>query len=93
MPSNPASTPSDVAKWMLAELQRDGTLYQDVAVSEIGRRFGAEFTSINENGNLSIRKNVLTSFRKISGEEIVWERGERLWRKREKYDQPGRQQD
>jgi len=93
MLSKPAFSPSEVANWMLAELERDGTLYQETAVSEIERRFSAKFTSINENGNLSIRKDVLASFRKISGEGVVWERGERLWRKRESYDQPGRQQD
>ena len=78
---------------MLAQLESDGTLDQETAASEIEQRFGEEFTPLNENGNASIRRDVLASFRKISDETIVWERGERLWRKREKYDQPGRQQD
>jgi hypothetical protein len=78
---------------MLAELQHDGTLYQDIVASEIEQRFGEEFTPLNESGNPSIRKDVLAAFRSISEGDVVWERGERLWRKRESFDEPGRQQD
>jgi predicted phage-related endonuclease len=78
---------------MLAELGRDGTLYQEVAASEIEKRFGQDFTPTNENGNLSIRRDVLAAFRKLTDETVVWERDERMWRKREGFDSPGRQQD
>ena len=60
---------------------------------EIARRFGEEFTYHNENGNLAIDRRVLKAFRKLTGDSVVWERGERLWRRREGYDQVGRQQD
>ena len=93
MTSKPSFAASDVAQWMLDELEHDGTLYQEVAVSEIEKRFGVEFTPSNENGNQSVRRDVLKVFRQISGESVVWERGERLWRKREGFDQPGRRQD
>lgn len=78
---------------MLEELERDGTLYQEFAVSEIEKRFGVEFTRSNENGNQSVRRDVLKVFRQTSGESVVWERGERLWRRREAFDESGRQQD
>jgi hypothetical protein len=93
MPNNIPFTPSDVAEWIFAQLESEGELYQETAASEIERRFGQEFTPSNENGNPSIRRDVLAAFRKLSDETVVWERGERRWRKREKYDQPGRQQD
>jgi hypothetical protein len=86
-------TPTDVAIWMLSELKRDGTLYQEVAASEIEKRFGQAFTPINENGNYSIRRDVLAAFRKLTDNTVIWERGERMWRKRQGYDSPGRQQD
>ena len=92
MKSNASWMALDVARWMLAELDREGMLSQEEAVSEIGDRFGEEFTPPNENGNLSIRTDVLAAFRKLTDETVVWERGERLWRKRERHDNPGRQQ-
>lgn len=86
-------TPAEVAAWMLAEVQRDGVLYQETVVGDIEQRFGGEFVVVNDNGNSAIRRDVLSAFRELSGESVVWERGERLWRKRESFDDPGRQQD
>jgi hypothetical protein len=50
------------------------------------------FTHINENGNMAIRRDVLVAFQRLSGDSVIWERGERMWRKRQSYDEPGRQQ-
>lgn len=86
------ATINDVAMWMLASLKADGALYQDVAASQIYDLFGEEFTAINQNGNLSIQKAVLTAFNKLTPEGVVWVRSQRMWRPREDYDLPGRQQ-
>jgi hypothetical protein len=56
-------------------------------------RFCETFTYINSNGNVAISKAVLTAFRALTAETVVWERGEKCWRKRERLDAPGRQQD
>lgn len=85
-------TPENVAKWMLGEIEREDFLYQETAVYDISEKFGEEFTYENDNGNLAIDKAVLTAFRKISEKVVVWERGERMWRKRESCDEPSRQQ-
>ena len=77
---------------MLGEIEREGLLYQETAVYDISEKFGKEFTYENDNGNLAIASAVLTAFRKISEKVVVWERGERMWRKRESYDEPSRQQ-
>lgn len=82
----------DVAEWVLDELNRKRELYQEDAVYEIESKFGKQFTYDNENGNLAIDRAVLKEFRDLTGDDVVWERGERLWRKREKHDEPGRQQ-
>jgi hypothetical protein len=87
-----ATTPEQVAAWMLAEVQRTDYLYQETVVYDIASRFGDAFTYINQNGNLAIDKKVLAAFKKLSGEAIIWERGQRLWRKRQEYDEPGRRQ-
>lgn len=87
-----AATPDDVAKWMFSELQREKCLYQETAVYDIASKFGEEFTYYNDNGNPAIGKNVLVAFKKLTGDTVIWERGERMWRFREAYDEPGRQQ-
>lgn len=93
MSSDNAVGPDDVAAWMASELERDGVLYQENAVGDIEQRFGAEFVYENENGNPAIRRDVLAAFAKVTADDVVWERGERLWRKRTPLDEPGRQQD
>lgn len=87
------ATPQHVAKWMLATLEKDGTLYQDYAVSSIIMDFGEDFSYINENGNQAIHKDVLKAFRKLTENTAVWERGERMWRLRDEFDAPSRMQD
>ena len=83
----------DVAQWMLQRLHENGELYQDEAVDEIERNFGSAFVYENENGNPAIDRGVLREFRRLTGESVVWERGEQLWRRRSTDDEDGRQQD
>jgi hypothetical protein len=82
----------DVAAWMMERITAEGALYQDVAASEIASRFGQEFVIINMAGNVGLSKPVLAAFNKLSGDGVVWCRGERYWRNREDFDLPGRQQ-
>ena len=87
------TTQLEVAQWLVAQLEDQGYLYQEIVVGQIATEFGEEFTYINENGNMAIDKKVLKEFRTITGDSVVWERGERMWRKRETYDTAGRRQD
>lgn len=87
------ASPSDVAAWMLGEVQRDDVLYQDDAAYRIQATFGDNHVYVNDNGNLAIGKPVLKKFKILSGETVVWERGDRLWRNRTAHDASGRQQD
>lgn len=61
--------------------------------SIVSKKFGKDFVYTNVNGNLSIGKDVLKEFKKLSGDDVVWERGEKAWRYRASYDSAGRQQD
>jgi hypothetical protein len=83
-------TPESVARWMLRSVDEDGCLYQADAVTEIAERFGEEFTRLNDSGNQVIGKPVLDAFRDITGDTVVWDRGERCWRKRGADDEAGR---
>lgn len=85
-------TPETVARWMLSQVDAEGHLYQSDAVAGISQLFGDTFTYENENGHSAISRAVLKAFREVSDDDIVWVRGERAWRKREAYDDPGRQQ-
>lgn len=87
-----ATIPDDVAKWMLDELQREKCLYQETVVYDIESKFGKDFVRLNDNGNLAISRKVLSAFKKLTGDSVIWERAERMWRFREKHDEPGRQQ-
>jgi hypothetical protein len=83
----------DVAEWMLKQLEEKGEIYQEDIVWEIQAKFGDEFVYENENFNLAISPKVLKEFRKITADSVVWSRRERMWRKRDASDDPGRQQE
>ena len=87
------TTPEDVARWMLDELEEAGYLYQWEAILEIQSRFGDDFTYLNESGNFAIDRRVLRAFRYLTEDNIVWRRKECCWVRRAPHDPPGRQAD
>ncbi|MCX5815240.1 MAG: hypothetical protein NTX75_03220 [Proteobacteria bacterium] len=87
------ATALEVAKWMLGELNLEQILYQETAVWEIQEKFGGSFVYENDRGNLAISGEVLSEFKNISEDIVVWINGERYWRFREETDEPGRRQD
>ena len=86
------ATPTEVAEWMVRQFETQDYLYREDVVYQIEEIFGPEFIYENENGNQAIDKKVLREFRKLTEEDVVWERGERTWRKRELGDPPGKRQ-
>lgn len=86
------ATAVDVAQWMLAELRESGFLRQQDAVYDIERNFGKEFVYENDRGNMAIERDVLDEFKTLTGNSVVWERGERIWRFREEYDDKDKRQ-
>jgi hypothetical protein len=79
---------------MLSELEKqDGVLYQSDAASRIADLFGEDFVYENDDGNTCIDRAVLNAFRNLTGDSVVWSRGDRLWRQREAGDKLTRQQD
>lgn len=87
------ATAIDVAEYMVKRLDEVSWLYQEQIVYEIQGKFGEPFVYFNANGNLAIGKDVLKEFKRLTGDDIVWERGPRLWRRRLPYDTEGRRQD
>ena len=76
------TTPEDVARRMLDELEKAGYLYQWEAILEIQSRFGDDFTYLNESGNFAIDRRVLRAFRHLTEDEVVWKRAEHCWARR-----------
>ena len=93
LPDKTTATAENVADWMLKELEKqDGILYQTEAAPHIADLFGEHFIYENDSGNACIDKRVLAAFRTLTGNSVVWSRGERLWRRRESGDEGTRRQ-
>ncbi|EJB02897.1 hypothetical protein Rleg9DRAFT_1711 [Rhizobium leguminosarum bv. trifolii WSM597] len=85
------SNAESAANWMADALRKDGTLYQDVAVTHLEAEFGLSVVTTNASGNLAVKRQVLDIFNKLTP-DAVWIRSGRYWRAREEFDLPGRQQ-
>ena len=81
-----------VAQWMFDEIKAGKNLYQNEVVYTIQKKFGKDFIYQNDNGNLAIAKKVLGAFNKLTSTDVVWSKGEKMWRLRTPKDSPGRQQ-
>jgi hypothetical protein len=88
----PSTTAEEIARWLSATVTRTGHLYQFAAVLEVERRFGVAFTYENRFGGRSFHRKVLAAFRELSGDSVVWEPANRLWRLRSCRDIRGRKQ-
>ena len=80
----------DVAEFMMKELKENECLYQQDVVYDIEEKFGEEFVYENDNGGLSIDKKVLAEFRKLDDKNVVYEKGQKMWRFRDDDDEEGK---
>ena len=78
--------------WMLAQLEKDGCIYQDDAVDFLIRAECEELLRENNDGNQVLSKRVLDAFRKLTEVDVVWIKPDRYWRYRVDEDEPGRDQ-
>ena len=78
------------AKWMLAQLERDGCIYQDDVVDRLVKAKAEHLLRENSDGNLVVGRVVLEAFKKATETTVVWVKPDRYWRWRVKEDEPGR---
>lgn len=71
----------EIAQWLYDKIMAEGNVYQSEAVDEITHRFGAEYIYTNDLGNPAIDRKVLSEFRKLKGDDIVWDRSDLFWYK------------
>ncbi|MCE3289372.1 MAG: hypothetical protein K0R83_1384 [Caulobacter sp.] len=84
-------TPLEAARWMLQRYEAKRFLYQEEAATHLLHLHDSELAYYDGNGNVCVGKTVLTIFNRLTP-DVVYERGEKLWRDRLSSDQPGRQQ-
>jgi hypothetical protein len=90
MDAQKTTSPALVAQFMAQLLRDRALLEQRLAAARIRERFGDEFTYRSRNGQWAIAKPVLTEFRKLTNDDLVWERGCQSWRRRRLSDPRGR---
>ena len=83
-------TPDTVAALMLAQVEREGCIYQDDVVDYLVKAKREDLLTENADGNQVVGKAVLAAFRKLTETTVVWVKPERYWRWRVAEDEPGR---
>jgi hypothetical protein len=81
-----------VAERLQAALIGRPVLTQKQAVRIILQDFDGVFLYKNKRHHWAIDRLVLSAFLKLTGDDVVWERGKQRWRRRRDSDKPGRQQ-
>ena len=84
-------TPDTVAAWMLAQVEREGCLYQDDVVDYLVKAKQEDLLTENADGNQVVGRAVLAAFLKLTTTTVVWVKPERYWRWRVAEDEDGRE--
>lgn len=84
-------TPDTVAAWMLAQIERDGCVYQDDVVDYLFKAKREDLLTENADGNQVVGRGVLAAFLKLTVTTVVWVKPERYWRWRVAEDEDGRE--
>jgi hypothetical protein len=82
--------PTNVARWMLTQLEKEGCIYQDDVVDYLLKQGVDDMLRENSDGNLVVGKQVLSAFRALTESTVVWVKPDRYWRHRVPEDEPGR---
>ena len=81
----------DVVQWMLANLDKDGCLYQEDVVDYLVKNDLMDLLKENPDGNLVLKLSVNSAFKKKTEDNVVWVKPDRYWRYRVPEDEPGRE--
>ena len=84
-------TEEEAARWMLAEYEAAGFVYQETAASHLFQLNDETLAYFDKSSNLCVGKRVLEIFKDLTP-DAVYERAGKFWRNRLATDQPDRQQ-
>jgi len=77
---------NEVADWMASEVEVEGFLYRETAVTQIAERFGDEFIYVDADGTSAISEAVLSAFRRLTEGAVIWDPWDKCWRQRQVHD-------
>nr|WP_041613783.1 hypothetical protein [Paenibacillus sp. JDR-2] len=64
---------------MVNEIKFRGMLRQEEAIEHVKQQFGEQYIFVNENGNVSLEKEVKKAFRKLHKGRVAWDRDGFFW--------------
>lgn len=73
-------TVTDVANWMVDELQKEGTLSYHQIVKRVHSIFGRKFVFINPDGNFDLIPEVRSEFENLTAGTVLWDETTRQWK-------------
>ena len=76
---------------MLSKLKMDGCLYHDDVVDYAIKKGAEDLLWENADGNLVLRGELLSAFRRLTDGTVVWVKPDRYWRYRVLEDEAGRE--
>jgi hypothetical protein len=79
------------SRWMLAQLDRDGCIYQDDVVDYLVKEDAEHLLRENADGNLVVGAELLKVFKAHTETKVVWVKPDRYWRYRVPEDELGRE--
>lgn len=79
------------AQWMQAQIEQFGCLYQDDVVDHLVKARQESLLRENADGNLVVGTALLSAFRKLNAETVVWVKSDFYWRTRVAEDERGRE--
>ncbi|MGX9362240.1 DUF6953 family protein [Pantoea ananatis] len=82
---------ADVCTWMMSNLANDGCIYQQDVVDYLVKLDSEHLLKENADGNLVLSTSVITQFRKLSANDVVWVKPDKYWRYRVPEDEEGRE--
>jgi hypothetical protein len=85
-----APTAMGVAEFMVTYVHEHPVMYSDMIAQLILRHFGEAFVAREEAGAVGPSLEVLTAFKRVAKDEVVWATHSRFWRLRQPSDGPGR---
>lgn len=68
-----------IAQWMVDEIRDKGSLRQEDAIAYVRSQYGEAYVFVNEQGNVSLEKEVKKAFRKLHRGRIAWDRDGFFW--------------
>ena len=80
----------EASVWMLAQLKKDGCLYQDDVVDYLLKVGADVLLRENSDGNLVLQRKLLNQFRRKTEDNVVWVKPDKYWRFRVPEDEPSR---